>query len=337
MKQHLIKGRGVPTFVPTAYSQLYLDLDTNQHWIAFGIDTVEDWSGPYVTQRDMDSALTEFASGLGDGATKAIQNNDVEMHEFRGRSVTIQPTNRNAIMYLVGDPDALTAQYDAWIDPQGALDKGTEFVVFNNTSAPMVLTHDTDVFHYAGGLAPGYAFPAKSVVALKLLGATLETRYWLVWLLSGTINQVTGGGDGGGGTGTATGAVAAVHKVNYPGMSANINLYEEEFVQPMVLYLLNDDIPADGWYNINLIVDRNWEIGETFIPADYEIRVINHSPKACNLTISEGYGYMQFVWGGEMAFIKPYGSVTLKVIDITDGDPTFLCWGDLTSTVIQPD
>lgn len=334
MKQHLYKGRGAPNFTPTSYSQLYLDLDTNQHWIAFGIDSVADWAGPYVTQTDLENALTEFAAGLGDGQTKAIQRENVEMHEFRGRSVTIVPNNRNAVMYVVDDPDELTLEYDAWIDPQIALDRGTEIILFNNTPAPMSLRHDSDVFHYAGGFPAGQAFPSKAVITLKLLGATLNTRYWLVWMISGTINQITDGGGEEDGSTVVT--HPAIHTVNYPGMNANITIFEEEFAQPFVLYILNDDFPSGGWYNINLILERNYAIDETYAPQDFEFRVVNHSPKACNLAISEGYGTIRFVWGGEFTFIKPFGSVTLKVIEINNGDPLLLCWGDLTSDAVQP-
>lgn len=325
MKQHLYKGRGAPNFTPTSYSQLYLDLDTNQHWIAFGIDSVADWAGPYVTQTDLENALTEFAAGLGDGQTKAIQRENVEMHEFRGRSVTIVPNNRNAVMYVVDDLDELTLEYDAWIDPQIALDQGTEIILFNNTLAPMSLRHNSDVFHYAGGFPAGQAFPPKAVITLKLLGATLNTRYWLVWMISGTVSQTVEGGSGGG----SGGLLAAVHTVNDPGMSATVNLFAEEFAQPMVLYINNTDLGEGGWYNIFLTLPFDWDLGETLVPSDYEIRVVNRSPKSLNLLINSGYGTIVYVISGGNALIAPYGSATMKVVNIMNGEPTFLCWGDL--------
>lgn len=334
MKQHLIKGRGQPTVIPTAYSQLYLDLDTNEHWLSFGIDTVDDWSGPFVTREALDTALADYASGLGDGSTKGITRLDVEMHEFKGRSATAVPTNRNSQLYVISDPDAVATEFDLWVEPETALDEGTQLVVFNDSTAGFVLRHDSDVFRYAGGLTPGQVFPSKAMIGLKLLGATLNTRYWLVWIISAGVSTGTVGGGG------EPGAVATVwpHFYTYgnPGMNGWLTIPQELYDKPLVLLVDNTDLSPGGWYTVTFATFKDAQGENSLIPEGYEIRIINKSPKHMNLLCADGYGWIEYIVPDVGAFLRPFGSATLKAVNDMNGEIGWLMWGDLDSSVVGP-
>jgi hypothetical protein len=85
MKQHLLRGRGVPDLVPTSYSQFYLDLDTGLHWVSVGIDTGDDWVGPLATEGMIDNAIQEFSEGVEDVGTKVVDSIEVVDIPDRGR------------------------------------------------------------------------------------------------------------------------------------------------------------------------------------------------------------------------------------------------------------
>lgn len=183
MKQHLIKSRGAPSDVPEHYSQMYLDLDTKQHWFSVGVSSVDDWKGPFLSLEEMTTVLKEFARGMHSvgGAVVTLQ---VSNEQQQGRTVTVPVGNFDGRFNIIADSaTGMVAESEVtlFIDVVQALELGTTFSIINDTDATIRLYSSDDVYKYAGrGNRPIVFYPGN-MVSLKLINNLSGTRYWLVW------------------------------------------------------------------------------------------------------------------------------------------------------------
>lgn len=180
MRQHLIKSTGAPTIVPEFHSQLYLDVSTGEHYLSTGNFTVDDWFGPLITGAAIEQALSDFAAGIGNVNRSSVTHVDVITNAEYGRHAMLNLSNRDGRFFIITDDAQSDFDYDLRIDKTVMLDLGTEFTVYNYTTAEIDIRDSEDVFLYSGKpgrvviIRPGYVFK------LKFIGINSTTRQWLV-------------------------------------------------------------------------------------------------------------------------------------------------------------
>lgn len=181
MKQHLIRGRGQPTSAPTEYSQIYLDLETQEHWISAGVFTVDDWKGPYITHEALSIALTNLINGVSDSESGSVVELEVTASQDLPRHVEPKLNNRIGRFFMVTDPANHKLPFDFRVIPETALDLGSQFSVYNGTQGDMVFYSPEDTFLYVDSPDAPLTFPPGSKATIKMVGATMNSRKWLVW------------------------------------------------------------------------------------------------------------------------------------------------------------
>lgn len=133
MRQHLFRGRGVPDFVPSGYSHMYLDLETMLHWLSTGNTEVSDWSGPFATEEIVQKAITDYAAGVDDLATKVVQVLEPMDIPERGRYVTIDPTVHAGKLIIIKNTGDDPRPYRIELLHSGLVRLGAQIWVYNDS------------------------------------------------------------------------------------------------------------------------------------------------------------------------------------------------------------
>lgn len=186
MKQHLFRGRGAPDFVPSGYSHVYLDTINMQHWISIGNSTAEDWSGPFVTEADVQKALNDYISGIDDLARKVIQYVDVVDYPTRGRFITIDPAIHAGKFLIARDLDLRPdIGFKIEIVPSSTVRLGSQIWLLNGTSKDTSLDNYNCFVNYPLGMVDTKLEP-KGVMVVRPIDINLEM---FTYLITGTLNS----------------------------------------------------------------------------------------------------------------------------------------------------
>jgi hypothetical protein len=182
MRQHVIKGRGVPNSPPDHALQHYLDLDTGETYISRGDEYTEDWGKPLLTKEDLETALHEFEEvlsrneGLNPISLLEVQERDgvrfvtVDLPDMAGRFVIVTDPTESQEPYEI----RLTLPYN------GTVRLGLETRLYNDTLAEPVVVSDDDVIKVAGSLGVRPAIQVNGVVTIKYIGTHGAVRKWLI-------------------------------------------------------------------------------------------------------------------------------------------------------------
>lgn len=183
MKQHIYKGRGVPSTPPPVLSAHYIDLDTGDSYISRGTDYKEDWGSPLLDKKTVVALLNEFEEALsrGEGLNSIVE---MEVSLIAGeRVVEIHiPVNAGRFVSITDPTDSVEPYEIRPVIPFGeTIRKGMEFKVFNNTRAEPTVTHETDIVFISGSTPIAPSIQIKGVVTVKHVAIVDDKRQWLVY------------------------------------------------------------------------------------------------------------------------------------------------------------
>ena len=181
MEQHVLRGRGAPDKVPTAFCQHYIDMNTDEQYISNGTSTLEDWGTPLIEKKVLETRLLQFAAesggGIGQGTILEVAVQDINLV---GQRAVIDPSLSAGKMAHITDLTDLNKDYLIDLTASKAMGLGLELRVFNDTDVFAQILGTTDLVKYALAGASAKIRPL-GVATIKLLSVTAGKNTWLVY------------------------------------------------------------------------------------------------------------------------------------------------------------
>lgn len=183
MRQHTLKGRGAPAFIPSEVQAHYIDLDTQEIYISRGTERIEDWGNPILDRTTLDVLLAEFENDF---------NNGTGLNPIVEIPVTVVGTERVAIIPVMANIGKFVRVYDPTdsVEPFTIIletevgvfmRRGAQFMLYNDTQVTPTFDSAQDTVVISGSLSITAGIQANGVCTVKYVKDAGAYRNWLVF------------------------------------------------------------------------------------------------------------------------------------------------------------
>lgn len=181
MEQHIIIASGPPAAKPLHISMLYLDYANKKRYISSGVESVNDWGRPLVTEDFLEAVLAQFdpyENGPARLLTKVAPVVEVEGRRFV-RLFPNRPVDGGKYIVITDDNNDPETFYLDLMAVESIRDD-EEIVVFNATQAPMQIPV-TDEYDLLFALSPNVRGKPRGEIRFKLIrNLNGQKKLWVV-------------------------------------------------------------------------------------------------------------------------------------------------------------